>query len=160
MDPIFAFLWDRRGNARDLKKSIAWATLLLEQGFESDAILRLAGLREEDWHLERELVDQALRDIGKADWLHYESLCAAYEAELIADYYAEKISGEKLLDLASVLIGEADEDCSDFWSLLGEESSLYGGNGISPRFRFDVLPFDDALRFALTERGFPDPGTK
>jgi hypothetical protein len=149
MNPILQFICDRRTGARDLKKSTEFGVHLLTLGHESDAVLRLAALTDVEWHLEEQLVEQALRDSGQAALLEDQTFFRAAEAELIAAYFAGEIRGQDLISTVYNLSWTFSDQDDDFWLVLAEESTLYGDNGISPLFHFDRLPFDEALRRAL-----------
>ena len=155
MDPVIQFLWDRPSDFRELRTSTAFGVMLLERGFESDAILRLAGMRAEDWHWEEELVEQAVRDIGRGELLQTQPLAEAYQAALIEDYYVGKIDGRELIKIGCGL-ELVFERGRRFWETIAEEASLFGGNGFSPLYGFDRRPFDEALKDALAQNGFPD----
>ncbi|WP_425618610.1 hypothetical protein NA78x_002319 [Anatilimnocola sp. NA78] len=158
MDATFQFLWDRRHSARNLHKSQEWAVCLLEQGHESDAILRLAGITDSSWHLERELVLQILHDIGQQDLLVEDLFWDEYERQIIADYYAGLMDGHTLLDQAIEIHYERDEPRRQyFWLALCVDAGQHGGQGLCHIYRFDLLPFDVALKQALAEHGFPEP---
>jgi hypothetical protein len=159
MDATSQFLWDRRRVLRDRKKSRDWAIALLEAGQESDAILRLAGITDETWHLERELVTHILRDIGKLELLNNDTFYDAFEQEAIADYYAGLIDGPTLIDHGCEIYYERDEKRRKvFWIALADDAGQHGGQGICGKYRFDQLPYDVALQQALADHGFPNPG--
>jgi hypothetical protein len=161
VDRTIQFLWDRREQARSVKKSTEWAIHLLESGFDSEAIVRLATITEGNWDWEAGLVEQALRDIGQHDLLQDRYLLPRYEAEVIADYYGGLINGQELIQIGFDLYFEAENrpeiQLGRFWLMLAADSDQNGGNGICHRYRFDLLPFDEALRQALAANGFPPP---
>lgn len=160
MDRTIQFLWDRRERARSLKKSTDWAVHLLESGHDSEAIVRLAALTDGNWDWEEGLVEQVLRDIGQHQLLQDRYLLPRYEAEVIADYYAGRIKGEELIRIGCDLYYDTrnrpEIPVGEFWLLLAEDSIQFG-NGFCHTYRFDLLPFDVALRQALAANGFPAP---
>ena len=154
MDPTLKFLWDRRFEVRDLVKSRDWAIRLLEDGHESDAILRLAGITESTWHLEPELVTRVLHEIGQEHLLEKHSLLDAYERGMVADYYTGSLDGKTLLVRGCKIYSASGyESAYLFWSLLYDDA---GNVGFCDLYPFHEQPFDSVVKQALAERGFPN----
>lgn len=158
MDPTFLFLIDRKRPGRDHRASRDWAIRLLQDGYESDAILRLAGITEETWHFEPELVTQILHDIGQAHLLVEESFHAAYERAIVADYYAGIMDASALIQKGVELYHQSGSQPEYFfWVCLSEDYGQHGDQGICCEYRFDLFPADQVLKQALADRGFPAP---
>lgn len=155
VDPTIEFLWNQRCPGRDSKESRDWAIRLLEDGQESDAILRLAGITDSTWYLEPELVTRILHDLGREHLLDKSSLLEAYQREIVADYYAGLLDGKTLLLRGCKIYCDSDYESKYlFWSLLYDDA---GNVGYCDAYPFHEKPFDTVVKQALAEHGFPEP---
>ena len=153
MDPTVHFMWSRRTCSFS---PTDWALELLEQGVESDAILRLTdpGLSSEQ---QERLIIEALRDIGRSDLQDMQSLRREYEAESISDYFAGKIDGWTLIRRGCDLFYE--DESGDlgrlFWIQIADDVDGHGGQGVYAQCDFEGGAFDTVLRDALMRSGRP-----
>jgi hypothetical protein len=99
-----------------------------------------------------------LCDIALPHLLNQEAFFAEFEQQIVAEYYAGKIDGAKLVEMGYEVFG-ASHDCPQyvFWTCLADDASLHDGDGYCFEHRFDVLPFDEVLRQALADHGYPAP---
>ena len=158
MDATLQFLWNGRSAGRPADEASKWATTLLEQGRESEAIRRLAG----NTNLEREtadqLVKQAVRDLGLPQLLDDAALLNAYEQASVADYFAGRIDGWTLIERGCDFYYESGEPpAREFWIRIACDADQHGGQGICAEFPFHQRPFDEVLREALLASGFASP---
>jgi hypothetical protein len=162
MEPLVQFLWDRRAGGRPSQELNEWACALLEQGIESDALLLLAAEPQMDSRDQQKLLTQALRDLGAERLLDAKVLRDAYvdafQLDVIAAYYEEKLDGESLIRQCLGLYYNSDEPKQmQFWIGIAEDSWQHGGQGICLQYPFNERSFDEALEVALTENGLPRP---
>jgi hypothetical protein len=159
MDPVLQFLEKRRLGARPPEEAVDWACSLLADGFESDAILLLAGNAQFDSRRQSKLISQILLDLKRSELLDEREYLNALEREHIADYYAGQIDGWALIrHLTDLYFRSKVGDKQRFlkWICLSEDAGQHD-QGLCLEYRFDIHPFNEVLEQALTEHGFPRP---
>ena len=148
MDPTVEFLWSRRQRKSPAIEAQAWAIALLQNGFESDAILRLAAERGLHWQDEAALIHAALKDIGREDLEAERVLLLAYEQGSVEDYFSGAIDGWTLVQRGCDLSyhGARDHREFDFWIGLAEEIYQHGAGPL------ERVALEETLRDALHEQ--------
>lgn len=158
MDSTLQFLWNRRSAGRPADEASQWAISLLQQGCESDAILRLADGADLKRESTDQLVKRAVQDLGLPHLLDDAALINAYEQASVADYFAGQIDGWTLIERGCDLYYESGEPpAREFWIRIATDADQHGGQGICADFPFHQRPFDEVLREALVACGFAPP---
>jgi len=128
---------------------------MLEQGQESEAILRLAGDGNLNDDLRAALVTEAVHDMNLQTLLDDDALDAAYERASVADYYAGVIDGWTLIQRGCNLHYKSGEKLlRSYWIVIAGEAGQHE-QGICFQYPFNERSFDDVLREALNDHGFP-----
>lgn len=122
------FLARRRCGGRPLKEAVDWACSLIEQGYESEAILLLAGNPQFDSQEQEKLIVQIVRELGREQLLDEGGLSDALERKYVADYYAGRIDGWTLIRHGTDLYYRASEKTkkrSLFWVWISEDAGQH-----------------------------------
>jgi hypothetical protein len=154
MDPTVEFMWSRQHGVPI--SAAEWASKLLLQNIQTDAILRLTDPFLH-WQEQQRFVNDVLMELGMTNLNDVRVLRREFEAESIADYFSGVIDGWTLILRGCELYSDDDIDDPDrvFWIQVAEDADGHGGQGIYAQWNFQEDSFDSVLRAAIITSGRP-----
>ena len=156
MNSTVDLLWSL--HARSETSVANWAKAMAENGYTSEALLRLM-YEPIDVYSRDRLMPIALADIGMAYLSDIHKLKLEYEHESIGDYFEMRIDGWTLIKRCCDLHWEDENDDPGraFWIRVADDADLHGGSGDCFEHEFRGIDFDEALKIAIFSSGRPLP---